>query len=155
MNLERNKFFNFFSTNLNLTFQKKGMLLNCQQIQTFPKMETVTLENKSMFKKFGVSLLLISFLSVGSFVYAQDEEDNVEDPAEAETPAKKAPAEKSNAKKTSAKKEKKAKKKAGKKAKKGGKKAAKKGGKKAPKKAAKKAEKPAPVEEDNSSDDEQ
>lgn len=42
-----------------------------------------------MLKKFGVLLLLISFLSAGNFVFAQDgDEEAVDEPAES-TPAKK------------------------------------------------------------------
>ncbi len=72
-----------------------------------------------MFKKFGVFLLLISFLSVGSFVVAQDADDeNVEETTSpADTPAKKeAPAKKEVPAKKAEKKAKKEKK--GKKAKK-------------------------------------
>lgn len=44
-----------------------------------------------MLKKFGVLLLLISFLSVGNFVFAQDgDEETVDEPAESTPPAKKA-----------------------------------------------------------------
>ena len=66
-----------------------------------------------MFKKFGVFLLLISFLSVGSFVVAQDADDeNVEETTSpADTPAKKeAPAKKAEKKAKKEKKVKKAKK---------------------------------------------